>query len=1255
MNPSREPADIAWVLICAALVMTMQGGFCFLESGLARAKNSVNVAIKNLIDFCIASCLYWAIGFAWMFGTSYCGLIGTDQFAVGDKASPWQLTFFTFQLVFCGTATTIISGAVAERIRFGSYLLISVLVSGLIYPVFGHWAWNGAETGTPAGWLNQRGFIDFAGSTVVHSVGGWVALAAVLIVGPRLGRFGPNARPIQGHNLPMATFGVLLLWFGWFGFNGGSTLAVNGQLPLVLLNTNLAAAAGGLAALMFAWRIERRPVVEHVMNGVLAGLVAVTAGCHVFHPAAAFLAGGTAGVLCVATSYFMARLRVDDVVGAFPVHGVAGIWGTLAVALLGDSSRWGTGLSRWQQFAVQAEGVLACFVWAFGGSFICLWMINRAFPMRVTADEEQVGLNVAEHGASSELIDLLAEMQTHRQQGNFARQVAVEPNTEVGQIAAEYNRVLSRVHSEMRDRAQAEEKFRGIFDNAIEGIFQTTVDGRYLSANPALARIYGDASVEALLARVTSIASQLYVDPERRHEFARRLSADDVLTGFESQVYRADGSIIWISENARAHRDANGAILYYEGSVQDITEAKNSALLQREKEQAEAASRAKSAFLANMSHEIRTPLNGVIGMLDLLGSTELSEQQSRYAAIARSSADVLLSVINNILDFSKVESGKLELERIPFDLLQIAEDVPDMFLHRATQKRIELNCHVLPGTPQQVVGDPERVRQVLVNLVSNAIKFTENGDVTIRIERLPGGDDIFSLLRFSVCDTGIGIPADRLGRLFNSFSQVDPSTTRRYGGTGLGLAICKQLIEAMGGRIGVESRAGEGSVFWFELPMEVVSTASPQRLVLPRSLEKGTILAVDDNETNLAILRDQLGSWGLTVETCSDPREALERMRARSRSACQYELVILDRVMPGLDGVELVEQIRRDSQLKSLRLLMLSSFEGGLDTGWAEQYGVTALSKPVRQSRLLDAIMTTSHQTPQRLLKPAPRQPDAPLRGMVLIADDNEINQLVASEIASAAGFQARRVANGCEAVQAVQQTPFDAVLMDCEMPEMDGFVATREIRRLESQGRLPAATRRPLPIIALTAQAVQGDRQRCLDAGMTDYVTKPINRQQLLSALDQRLAESQPGSNSASEPFEGAAGSVAVQSPDPRVLDQTEFLERCMGKPHLMWQLLQMYEEAVVERVMELQESLRTGDLAEVARAAHSIKGMSANVSAILMCETAGRLESASRAGRHDECRALESQLVLDLTACRAEIALIASQFSEQQMVTVS
>jgi len=449
--------DIVWVLLCAALVMLMQAGFCCLESGLVRSKNSINVAFKNFADFLISSALFWMFGFAVMFGLSYGGLFGTTGFFFEGDAAPWLVAFFLFQLMFCGTATTIVSGAVAERMRFSGYLVVAAILSGLIYPVIGHWVWGGAASGTADGWLAARGFIDFAGTTVVHSVGGWVSLAAIIIIGPRIGRFDNDGTPIHGHDLPLVTLGVFLLWFGWFGFNGGSTLGLTDAVPLILVNTTVSGAFGGLVALAVSWRVHGRPDVGMIMNGSLAGLVGITGSAHIMTPLAAMAIGMVAGAVMFAGTVLLERLKLDDVVGAFPVHCCGGIWGTLAIPIFGDPATWGTGLTRWEQFVVQATGVGACFAWAFGLGFALLWLINRWIPLRIDPEGERIGLNVAEHGASTEVLDLLTEMDQQRQANDFSNHVLVEPHTEIGKIASQYNRVLDDINAETAQREAAME------------------------------------------------------------------------------------------------------------------------------------------------------------------------------------------------------------------------------------------------------------------------------------------------------------------------------------------------------------------------------------------------------------------------------------------------------------------------------------------------------------------------------------------------------------------------------------------------------------------------------------------------------------------------------------------------------------------------------------------------------------------------------------------------------------------------------
>ena len=458
MHSPQQPVDLLWVLACAVLVVLMQAGFTCVESGLVRAKNSINVAFKNLIDFCIASVLYGLAGFGLMFGASWYGLIGTEPEMLFGQPSTWLSTVFFFQVAFCGTATTIVSGAVAERMCFSAYCGSAVLVSLIIYPIVGHWAWGGALSQTVSGWLAELGFIDFAGSTVVHSVGGWVSFACLLIIGPRVGRFGPGGRAVEGYNLPVATLGVFLLWVGWFGFNGGSAMALTPKVPAIIVNTALAGGAGGLAAMLLTWKLLGIPAVDRIMNGVLAGLVAVTASCHLLTPPAALVVGAVGGMVCVLGTLGLEHLHIDDAVGAVPVHLFAGIWGTLAVALCAPDGSWGIGVTRWHQLAVQAIGVVSVGAFALGLSYAVLRLINLVLPLRVSANDERIGLNIAEHGASSAVLDLIVQMDHQARRGDFSTRVEVEPETEAARIAVFYNAVLDQFAVETNRRRMAMQK-----------------------------------------------------------------------------------------------------------------------------------------------------------------------------------------------------------------------------------------------------------------------------------------------------------------------------------------------------------------------------------------------------------------------------------------------------------------------------------------------------------------------------------------------------------------------------------------------------------------------------------------------------------------------------------------------------------------------------------------------------------------------------------------------------------------------------
>lgn len=445
--------DVLWVLFCAGLVFVMQPGFACLESGLARSKNSINVATKNVADFIVCTVFYFLFGFGLMFGQSYQGLFGWS-FMLFNEVDAELVAFFMYQLMFCGTAATIISGAVAERMSFNAYLAVSALVSVLIYPLFGHWAWAGmVADGT--GWLQSIGFVDFAGGTVVHSLAGWVALAAVIIIGPRIGRAGPNRGTFRSHSLPLATLGMFLIWFGWIGFNGGSLLAAGERVPLIVLNTMVAGSMGGFGAVLFGYATERRVGVTDLICGCLAGLVAITPTAHCVTLVDAVVISLVGSILCLLSARLIERLGIDDAVNAFPVHTVAGAWGTLSVALFGDLELIGTGLSRVEQLGVQALGILVAMVWAFAAGYLLLRVVNRFMPMRVPEDWERIGLNVSEHGESTDQLDLLRSMEQHRRTGEFENPIFVEPHSEVGDIARQYNLVLKRLSEAKAEAEQA--------------------------------------------------------------------------------------------------------------------------------------------------------------------------------------------------------------------------------------------------------------------------------------------------------------------------------------------------------------------------------------------------------------------------------------------------------------------------------------------------------------------------------------------------------------------------------------------------------------------------------------------------------------------------------------------------------------------------------------------------------------------------------------------------------------------------------
>ena len=1114
----------SWIVIAAFLVFLMQAGFLLIEAGEVRAKNSISVAQKNVSDMLISVAAYALGGFGIMYGLSLGGFFGLG--GVRDallQTGNWP-QLLIFNLAFCSVIATIVSGAIAERMQILGYFVSTAIIAMLVYPIFGHWVWGNTIITSNLALLGNLGFVDHAGGIAIHTLAAAYALAAVIMLGPRSDRFDEagNVLPISGQSPVLSMAGVLILFVMWVPFNTGSLTPGTDLFFTVALGTILAGIGGGLGGKILGFYLHGRTFnPRSSFNGLLGGLVAVTAGVTYLSPMGAFVIGVIGGFAAIIGNYFILyKARLDDPVGVIGTHGLAGILGAVLFPFLATKSLPAGGILS--QIGVQALGSAICIIWAMGTGFLVFRLLKMLGILRVTEAQERLGLDIGEHDPTvthEMLYGALEKTKTDPVNAASQERRKVSKPKRIFGGGSELGLALSEMSTENRTLLETQQHTMQVITAAAESL----TDGMLIYDSDSKVMVANSSYRDLMRQRGVNCA----VGMERREIIEQLIELGEIdLQGGTVDDYLNQNDLS-VSNEANYQIGADFYIRRQSpidsgGQVITITNVTD---MQMAIEKAKSAEKTKSEFLANMSHEIRTPMNGILGMSEILSYSELNKEQRDFVKTIQSSGNALMTIINDILDFSKIEAGQVALDPIPFVLVDSVEDVTSMLSSAAADKNIDLLLRVQPDLPSTFIGDVGRIRQVLTNLVGNALKFTHFGHVLIDITGQQSGDIYDLTLR--VEDTGIGIPENELENVFQKFRQVDGTTTREYEGTGLGLSISANLVDLMGGVISVESEVGAGSVFTVKLSLPSHEDLKPAKVV-PMEIIGTKILIIDDNQVNRNILREQIKHWkcqSIAVESGPRAITVLENAKAKD---IKIDLVISDYQMPGMNGGDVFRSLQANADFAKIPMILLTSVNADASIRRLKKEGLASvLTKPTRASLLLDTItkclfesqsnsvapkakmadksVEAHHENnpPISELLPPPRRSAArdierravpraekPAGGLdVLIAEDNETNQIYMKYLMEQLGVSFKIVPNGRAAVDYWRSERPSIILMDVSMPEMNGYEATKAIRSAEKTRGLPHT-----PIVALTAHTLKGDEEKCLEAGMDDFASKPIS-----------------------------------------------------------------------------------------------------------------------------------------------------------------